>query len=49
LTTVDQFISEMGTIAVEMIVKLVNGETLQNDLRKISTRLVVRDSCCPLG
>lgn len=45
LTTVDQFISEMGTIAVEMVVKLVNGETLENNLRKISTQLVVRDSC----
>jgi LacI family transcriptional regulator len=48
LTTIDQFISEMGTIAVEMIVKLVNGETLENNLRKISTQLVIRDSCYPL-
>jgi LacI family transcriptional regulator len=45
LTTVDQFISEMGAIAVEMIVKLVNGETLADNLRKISTQLVIRESC----
>lgn len=45
LTTVDQFISEMGSIAVEMIIKLVNGESLENDLHKIKTQLVVRDSC----
>jgi LacI family transcriptional regulator len=45
LTTVDQFIAEMGYIAVEMIVKLVNGETLESDLHKIPTELVVRESC----
>jgi LacI family transcriptional regulator len=45
LTTVDQFISEMGTLAVEMIVKLVNGETLEDPLRKIQTQLVIRESC----
>jgi LacI family transcriptional regulator len=45
LTTVDQFIPTMGTIAVEMLVKLINGETLENDLHKFQTKLVVRDSC----
>jgi len=49
LTTVDQYIPEMGTIAVEMIVKLINGETLENDLHKIKTQLVVRDSCHALA
>jgi LacI family transcriptional regulator len=44
LTTVDQFVSEMGYIATEMIVKLVNGETLESNLRKIPTQLVIRDS-----
>ena len=48
LTTIDQFIPKMGTIAVEMIVKLVNGEPLTTDLYKIQTRLVVRDSCRPM-
>jgi LacI family transcriptional regulator len=45
LTTIDQFISEMGYIATEMIVKLVKGETLESDLYKIPTKLVVRGSC----
>lgn len=45
LTTVDQFISEMGYIATEMIVKLVKGETLESNLYKIPTKLVVRGSC----
>ncbi len=47
LTTIDQFVSQMGFIAVEMIVKLINGEALDNDLYKIETQLVVRNSCCP--
>jgi LacI family transcriptional regulator len=45
LTTVDQFIAEMGYIATEMIVRLVKGETLESSLHKISTKLVVRESC----
>jgi len=45
LTTIDQFIPKMGTISVDMIVKLINGEVLENNLRKITTQLVVRDSC----
>jgi LacI family transcriptional regulator len=47
LTTIDQYIPKMGAIAVEMIVKLINGETLAANLHKIQTRLVVRDSCRP--
>ena len=49
LTTVDQFIPQMGSIAVEMIVKLINGEKLENELHKIQTRLIVRDSCHTLA
>jgi len=45
LTTIDQFVAEMGFIAVEMIVKLISGEALETDLHKIQTQLVVRDSC----
>ncbi|HYG34113.1 MAG TPA: LacI family DNA-binding transcriptional regulator [Clostridia bacterium] len=48
LTTVDQSIMEMGVIATEMVLKLVEGETLESDQVKIQTRLVVRDSCRPL-
>lgn len=45
LTTINQCVSKMGSLAVEMIVKLVNGETLAHRLHKIQTQLVVRDSC----
>jgi LacI family transcriptional regulator len=48
LTTVDQFIKDMGRLAVEMILKLVKGEPLGERLHKIQTRLVIRDSCKPL-
>ena len=48
LTTIDQFISDMGITAIEMVVKLVNGETLEQNLIKIPTQLVVRDSCFSL-
>ncbi|MBN1888849.1 MAG: LacI family DNA-binding transcriptional regulator [Thermoflexales bacterium] len=49
LTTVDQFISEMGSIATNMVIKLVKGEALESSLHKISTQLVIRDSCAPLA
>ncbi|MBN2146413.1 MAG: LacI family DNA-binding transcriptional regulator [Anaerolineales bacterium] len=45
LTTIDQFLTEMGTIAVDMVVKLIRGEALESNLRKIATELIVRDSC----
>ena len=45
LTTVDQFISKTGTLAVDMVVRLVKGEALETNLHKIPTQLVVRDSC----
>jgi LacI family transcriptional regulator len=45
LTTIDQFIAEMGYIATEMIVRLVKGEVLESSLHKIATKLVVRKSC----
>jgi LacI family transcriptional regulator len=45
LTTVDQFITEMGFIATEVILKLVKGETLESNVHKIPTELVIRDSC----
>ena len=51
LTTVDQFVEKMGTMATEMLVKLVKGETLptnpleEGNLYKIPAQLVIRDSC----
>ena len=45
LTTVDQSIQEMGKSAIQMLVKLIEGEPLESNLIKTSTRLVIRDSC----
>jgi LacI family transcriptional regulator len=49
LTTVDQFITQMGSTAVEMILKLINGESLEKELHKIQTQLILRDSCRALA
>ena len=45
LTTVDQFLSEMGYIAVQMLIQLINGESLELEIHKMQTKLVERDSC----
>ncbi len=49
LTTIDQSIQEMGKIAVQMLVKLIEGEILETKIIKTSTHLVIRDSCRALG
>lgn len=48
LTTVDQFISEMGTIAAELMVSLLKGEVHSKKVHIVPTQLIVRDSCRPL-
>jgi LacI family transcriptional regulator len=45
LTTVDQSIQEMGKIAIQMLVRLIEGEPLESKTIKTSTHLVIRDSC----
>ncbi len=45
LTTVDQFVSEMGYIATTMLIKLMHGEALEEPLCKVPTQLIIRDSC----
>lgn len=45
LTTVDQFIDRMGYAATEMLIGLIEGESLDNHLYDLPTELVVRDSC----
>jgi DNA-binding LacI/PurR family transcriptional regulator len=45
LTTVDQFISEMGYVATQMLIKLINGDPLELQTYKMQTQLVVRTSC----
>lgn len=49
LTTVDQFISEMGYVATQMLFRLIKGESLYEQTHKMQTRLVIRDSCQKLA
>jgi LacI family transcriptional regulator len=54
LTTIDQSIEQMATLATEMLVKLVTGGSLpanpaeEGNLYKIPTQLIIRDSCGPV-
>jgi LacI family transcriptional regulator len=50
LTTINQSVEKMGTMATEMLVKLMEGEPLpanpeEGNLYKFPTQLVIRDSC----
>lgn len=45
LTTVDQFLAEMGYVAVQMLIKLIEGEALELEIHKMQTKLVERASC----
>jgi LacI family transcriptional regulator len=45
LTTVDQFLADMGYVAVQMLIKLIEGETLELEVHKMQTKLVERISC----
>jgi len=49
LTTIDQFILDMGTLATEMVVRLLKGEAPEKNLVTIPTQLVIRGSCRPLA
>jgi LacI family transcriptional regulator len=45
LTTMDQCLADMGYVAIQMLIKLINHETLDEQIHKMSTKLVVRSSC----
>ena len=45
LTTIDQFLEEMGYVAIQMLIKLINDEPLGEDVHKMKTKLIVRTSC----
>lgn len=48
LTTMDQFLKQMGYIATQMLIKLIDQESLESYTYKMQTQLVVRSSCQPL-
>jgi LacI family transcriptional regulator len=45
MTTIDQFIAEMGYIATKMLIDLINGVQLTEKIHKVQTQLVIRGSC----
>jgi len=45
LTTVDQHISEMGFVATQMLIKLINSELVEELTHRMQTRLIIRTSC----
>lgn len=45
LTTVDQAIEQMGALATELVLRLIQGQPWEGRLHKVSTRLVIRQSC----
>jgi LacI family transcriptional regulator len=45
LTTMDQSLDEMGYVAIQMLIKLINNEPLEETVHKMQTKLVVRTSC----
>jgi LacI family transcriptional regulator len=45
LTTVDQSIEHMGFLATELLVRLITGRELANNICTIPVHLVARESC----
>ncbi len=49
LTSVDHPLMQMGMMAVELLIKAIEGQTIEETITKIPTRLVVRKSCQALA
>jgi LacI family transcriptional regulator len=49
LTTIDQFLADMGYVAIQMLIKLINNEPLDEQIHKMPTKLVERSSCRALA
>jgi LacI family transcriptional regulator len=47
LTTVDQSIQEMAQLATKLLISMLRGEAPEQQLVKVPTQLVIRDSCQP--
>jgi LacI family transcriptional regulator len=47
LTTIDQFLEQMGYVAVQMLVQLIDQEALEDRVYRMPTELVIRSSCRP--
>jgi LacI family transcriptional regulator len=49
LTTVDQSIEQMGYIAVEMLIDLIQNKPLDDYIRRVPTELIIRNTCRTIG
>jgi LacI family transcriptional regulator len=45
LTTVEQPLAQMGMMAVELLIRLIEGEQTQSTVTKLPAKLIVRKSC----
>jgi LacI family transcriptional regulator len=45
LTTVDQFVSKMGYIGTQILIKIINGDHLDDQTYKMQTQFIERNSC----
>ena len=45
LTTVDQSLDEMAQVAVKILLNLIQNEPVENQLHRVPTKLIVRNSC----
>ena len=45
LTTIDQHLADMGFVAFQMLIKMINHEPLGEKIHKMQTKLVERNSC----
>ena len=49
LTTIDQHIDQLGYVGTKVLVDMIHGKTLPDEIRHIETKLVVRGTTCTLG
>lgn len=49
LTTVDQSIVAMGERAAELVIQMIEGKEVPNDLYQLPTDMIIRGSCQPLS
>jgi len=47
LTTIRQPLAEIGRMATNMLLRLIDGEALEATHVELSTSLVIRESCAP--
>jgi LacI family transcriptional regulator len=49
LTTIDQFIDQLGYVGTKVLVDLIQGKSLSSDVQKNETKLIVRGTTCAIS